>query len=285
MVREFMLVNEKGEKYSLMNIKEYCFLESPNGLGYAYSTNYQQVGNVFVEDVRKIQQGQIIGNLVFLNYENYSKFINYIENSTKVRFLYKVPYEKGTINYYKDIQLEQLTKSEKKKNGMIIESVVFNCLSLWYEENITRYNTQVKENEIKWDFKWNSIFSNRNIKKITYINKGHIEAPIEIKMKGPLVNPTIKLIVEGVVYQELQLKIQIRDDETLLYGSKENEFYINKEKNNILESIINLETLPNFMNIDEIIRIPTNKSCEIKLISENDITEAEIGIFPQYKAV
>ena len=30
MVREFKLINEKGQEYSLMNIKDYCLLTEPS---------------------------------------------------------------------------------------------------------------------------------------------------------------------------------------------------------------------------------------------------------------
>ena len=67
MVREFKLLNEKGQEYSLMDINNHCLLTEPNGLGIAYSTEYQQLGNTFVENLRKTEQGQISGIVILLN--------------------------------------------------------------------------------------------------------------------------------------------------------------------------------------------------------------------------
>ena len=59
MVREFKLINEKGQEYSLMDIYKYCLLTEPSGLGYNYSTEYEQLGDTFIANLRKIEQGQI----------------------------------------------------------------------------------------------------------------------------------------------------------------------------------------------------------------------------------
>lgn len=55
MVREFKLINEKGQEYSLMDIRNYCLLTEPSGLGYSYNREYEQLGNTFVETFRKIR--------------------------------------------------------------------------------------------------------------------------------------------------------------------------------------------------------------------------------------
>ena len=70
MVREFKLINEKGQEFSLMDIYNYTLLTDPSGLGYTYITEYQQLGDTFISNLRNIQQGQINGTLNFINYEN-----------------------------------------------------------------------------------------------------------------------------------------------------------------------------------------------------------------------
>ena len=71
MVREFNLINELGQTYSLMDIENYALLTSPMGLGYSYETEYEQLGNTFVTSLRKLVQGNITGILNFLKYDNY----------------------------------------------------------------------------------------------------------------------------------------------------------------------------------------------------------------------
>ena len=73
MVREFKLINEKGQEFSLMDIYNHTLLTEPSGLGYTYITEYQQLGDTFISNLRNIQQGQISGTLNFINYENYTE--------------------------------------------------------------------------------------------------------------------------------------------------------------------------------------------------------------------
>ena len=38
-VRQFFLLNEKGQEFSLMDIQKYCFLSSPTGLGINFQSD------------------------------------------------------------------------------------------------------------------------------------------------------------------------------------------------------------------------------------------------------
>ena len=92
MVREFNLINEKGQTFSLMDIRNAFLLTEPEGLGYGYNAEYQQLGNTFIENLRTIEQGQISGTANFLEYDNYKTFVDFVENAESLRFGYKIPY-------------------------------------------------------------------------------------------------------------------------------------------------------------------------------------------------
>lgn len=284
MVREFKLVNEKGQEYSLMNINDYCLLTEPNGLGYSYSTEYEQLGNTFITNLRKVEQGQINGTVNFLKYDNYKNFIDFIESAEKLKFSYKIPFEQGVKEYFKDIEIQSLSKSEIQTNGLISESIVFDCLSLWYEENIVIYTIQPETGEIRWDFRWDSRFIDYDTRSLSYINKGHVEAPVLIEMCGHLVNPKIELYIEGELYQTVSFNTEIAEFEKLLYCTKENEFYMKKQNTDgTIEDVYDLDII-SFEN-DNVIRLPINKSCEIKLTADNEVLNAQVTILAYYKAV
>lgn len=284
MVREFKLVNEKGQEYSLMDIHNACLLTEPSGLGYGYSTEYEQLGNTFVSNLRMIEQGKVDGTLNFLNYDNYKNFVDYIEGSETLKFSCKIPLTEGQREFFKDIQIANLSKTEIQPNGVMSESVTFDCLSLWYEENTIIYNVEPQSDEIRWDFTWDSRFTAYDSRNLSYINNGHTEAPIIISITGEVVNPKIELYVEGDLYQTVEINTTIEEFEKLLYCTKENEFYIARQlADGTTESLFNLDTI-NFDN-DNVIRLPKNKSVEIKLTADNDITDAQITILAYYKAV
>lgn len=284
MVREFKLVNEKGQEYSLMNINDYCLLTEPTGLGYSYSTEYERLENTFIANLRKVEQGQINGIVNFLKYDNYKNFIDFIESSEKLKFSYKIPFEQGVKEYFKDVNIQSVPKSEIQTNGLISEPVIFDCLSLWYEENTVIYTIQPETGEIRWDFRWDSRFTDYDSRNLTYINKGHVEAPVLIEMSGHLVNPKIELYIEGELYQTVAFNVEIAEYEKLLYGTKENEFYINRQKTDgTIESLFSLDVI-DFEN-DNVIRLPVNKSCEIRLKADNEVLNAQVTILAYYKAV
>lgn len=284
MVREFKILNEKGQIFSLMDIENYCLLTEPTGLGYTYSTEYEQLGNTFVENLRKLEQGQINAVLNFLNYDNFKNFIDFIESSEELRLAYKIPLQDTQEEYLRDINIQLISKSEKQENGVISESIIIECKSLWYKENIFIYDTTSQEGEMRWDIVWDSRFVSYNVRKLEYTNHGHVDAPILLEISGEVENPKIELYVEGELVQTVELTVTIAEYEKLLYGTKENDFYINKQNTDgTLTSLFDLDVI-NFAN-DNVIRLPKNKSCEIKLSADNDIADAQIKILEYYKAI
>lgn len=284
MVRGFRLLNEKGQSYSLMDIQNNCLLTEPNGLGYSYSTEYEQLGNIFVENLRKFEQGQITGIVNFLKYDNFKELVDFIERAENLKLAYKIPFKNGEREYLKNINIQSLTKSQIQTNGVMNETIVFDCLSLWYEQNTVVYNMEEQEDELRWDFKWNSKFTDYNVRSLSYINNGHVDAPVLIEMNGPVVNPIVELYVEGELYQKVPFSIEIEEYEKLLYGTKENEFYINKQNTDgTLTSLFSLDYI-DFEN-DNVIRLPKNKSCELRLKADNEILNAQVTILAYYKAV
>lgn len=284
MVREFKLVNEKGQEYSLMDIYNHCLLTDPSGLGYSYSTEYEQLGNTFVTNLRKFEQGQISGTANFLSYDNYKNLVDFIEASESLRFSYKIPFQNGQKEYFKDIQIQSITKTQKQTDGILKEIITFDCLSLWYEENTFIHTIQPKTNEIRWNFKWDSKFIDYSTRSVEYINNGHVESPILVEIDGHVENPKIELYVEGQLYQELPFTVEIEEYEKLLYGTKEGEFYLNRQKTDgTLENLFSLDVVD--PKNDEVIRLPKNKSCELRLTANNEILNAKVTIFAYYKAI
>lgn len=155
---------------------------------------------------------------------------------------------------------------------------------MWYEENTTTYTVEQLENEIRWDFEWDSRFSDYASRNLQYINQGHIEAPVYIEIDGNVVNPKIELYVDGELYQTVAVTTTIAQYEKLIYDTKENQFTIAKQNTDgTLQSLFSLDYI-NFEN-DNVIRIPKNKSCEIRLTADNEVLNAQLTIYPRYKAV
>lgn len=283
-VREFKLINEKGQEYSLMDIEEHALLTAPAGLGYGYTDEYQRLGYSYISNLRAIEQGTITGTLNFLKYDNYRNLVDFIEKSSALRFSYTLPFQDGSRTYYRDIQITNLEKTEIQPNGVLSEGVTFSCLGLWYSSTVAYYTMQGGENEMRWDFRWDATFSNYSVRSLTFVNDGHVDAPIELEIDSNVQNPTLQLFVEGELWQEIPFTITIGNYEKLLYGTKEDDFYLLKEEvDGTRINIFNLGVVD--LDTDNVLRIPKGKSCEIRLLADNDITKATITIYTYYKAI
>lgn len=284
MVREFKLKNEKGQEYSLMDIEKYCLLTEPSGLGYSYSTEYEQLGNSFFTNLRKLEQGIITGVANFLNYENFMDFGNFVESAKKLQLVYSIPYEGKKKTFYRDINIKSIGKSEKQKDGVLSETVEFECLSLWYEQNETTFKIEPQKNEMRWNFKWDTIFNDNSSQSINYENKGQTDAPIFFEISGPTSNLILQIYKNSELVQEVKVKANILKYERLIYSSKENEFAIKKFKTDgTEESLFDLDII-DFEN-NNVIRIPKDTICELRIKSDNVIENAKLTIYPQYKCI
>ena len=267
-----------------MDIQNNCLLTEPNGLGYSYSTEYEQLGNIFVENLRKFEQGQITGIVNFLKYDNFKELVDFIERAENLKLAYKIPFKNGEREYLKDINIQSLTKTQIQTNGIISETITFECLGLWYEENTIEYTINPIENEIRWDFIWDTTFNDNNSQSIIYKNEGHVPAPILMEINGPVLNPVVEIYINDILYQRVEIKTTIAEYESLIYNSKEAEFTIKRIKTDgTAEELYDLDII-DFEN-DNVIRLPKNKTCEIRLRANSTIENAKLTIFPQYKSV
>ena len=284
MVREFYIENETGQRFSMMDIEKGCFLSSPTGLGISYDIQYEQIGNNFIPNSKKNTQGQPGGELIFKKYDNYRKFIDFVENAENLKFVYKIPFENGLKEYFRDIDISSIDKTEIGTDAVLRVPAIFNCKTLWYEENTIIYTIEPQTDEIRWDFRWDSKFSDYNNRNLNYINNGHIEAPILIEIDGNVINPKIELYVEGKLYQTVEITAEIKEYEKLIYDTRENQFCIDRQNTDgSRTSLFSLDNIK-FEN-DNVIRLPCGRSCEIRLTADNEVLNARITIFPRYKAV
>lgn len=285
MVREFKLLNESGQSFSLMDIENAVLLTDPSGLGYAYETEYERVGTSFIANARNIAQGQIGGTVNSLNYDNLRKLGNFIEKAESLRFSYKVPYTTGPREFFKDVNIVSLEKTEIQPNGVLSQAIVFDCLSLWYEENQTVYDAS-GEDEMRWDFTWDARYISFDTRSLIYDNQGHIPAPISVEISGEVIKPKIEVIVDNEVVASIEVPVDIGQYEKFQYSSETENLYIRKVladgtyENLFTKAYINI-------NNNNIFRLPLGAS-EIRLTAnegEDEIPSAKVTIYPQYKVV
>lgn len=281
-IRRFLIENEKGQQFRMDSLKEGCLLINPSDLGYSYNTDFKQLGNDFIENNRKIEQQKPKGTAYFKSYDKYKEFVDFIESSIRLKWIYIIPFESGSKKYYRDVIIQRLDKTEKKSAWLSCE-IEFAGKSLWYEQNETIFTIEKYKDEMRYDYKWNSRYINYNTRSITYNNKGHVEAPIQVEINGYVKNPTITILVDNEEYASIIIPITIEEYEKLLYSSKTGEIHIQKQNTDgTLENLWKQQYID--ITKQNIFKLPIGV-CEIRLTADDDISNAKLIIYPQYKAV
>ena len=264
-----------------MDIEKCCFLSFPTGLGYSNDIQFIQIENDFIADIKKIAQGQISGELIFKKYDNFKKFIDFIEGAEDLRLVYRIPLENETIEYYKDIDVSTVEKGEFGTDGVLRIPITFMCKSLWYEAKEVVYNIDSVTNELRWDFNWNSAFTSYDNRNIIFENKGHTNAPFKLELNGEIISPKITILEDEKEIGMLDLTgLTINSGEKFIYNTKDTREQIYKEGKDGKENLFSFLN-PNFINFYKL-RKGVSK---IRLEADNEITNGKLTIYVQYKAV
>ena len=284
-VREFNLINVKGQKFSLMDIENFSLLTDPDGLGYTYSNSYTKVGEVFINNLKVQEQTQISGICNFLYYENYTNLVNFIESSKSLRLNYKVPLKDGSQKeYFKNIEIQSLGKTEKDSTGVLSCPITFDMISLWYEEKEYTYDMSAKDNEVRWDFRWGSRFANYNSRKLEFNNTGHTLAPIYLEIDGAISNPEIIVTDsnDNVLF-DLLIEIEIEQYEKFIYSSVDGDLRIAKQNiDGTYENLFKQAYIDITKN--NIFKLPLGSS-NITIQADDEIVSAKLNIYPYYRSI
>lgn len=281
-VRRFLIANEKGQQFRLDSLKEGCFLTSPSNLGYSYNVDFVQLGHDFIQNNRKIEQKKPSGTLYFKSYDKVKEFCDFVESSQKLKWIYIIPFENEEKIYYRDVSIIKLDKTEKTGRWLACPAQ-FASLSLWYEQNETIFKIETYEDEMRYNYRWNSRYIDYNTRTIQFNNKGHVEAPFQVEIDGFVQNPTVSVFVDNEEYASIKIPITINEYEKLLYSSKVGEVYIQKQ--NVDGTKVSLWK-NQYIDIKKqnIFKLPLGVS-EIRLTADDDVLNAKLTIFPQYKVV
>lgn len=230
-IRNFYFENELGERIDCQDINGNLFLYEVKGLGYEEEIDYVQVGNSFVENSRKMKQNQIDGELEFYNmtYDEYSNFVNFILNAKELKLIY-VPKTTNRVEYYRDIDLFKIEKLEEDDYNVLPCPISMNAKTLWYEKQETTKDMSKQNREMRWNFRWDSKFTDYSNRSVLFENKGHTEAPFLLEVAGYVINPAISIFVDNEEISKLKLNITLEEYEKLLYCTKDNDLYIMKQK-------------------------------------------------------
>lgn len=246
-IRNFYFENEIGQRVDCQKINGSLFLFNITGLGFEKNVEYVQIGNSFIKNKEKIKQGIIEGELEFydMTYDEYSNFIDFVLKSESLKLIY-IPKKSNRVEYYRDIDVVKIEKNDEDDFNVLTSPISIYCTSLWYKENTVIYMGDEAENEIRWDFDWDSKFTDYENRNLIFENKGHVEAPFLLKMNGYVLNPKVQVYVNKQKIYELALNITIEENEKLMYSTKDNGLFLYKvHTDGTIENLFNYLDLNN----------------------------------------
>lgn len=281
-IRNFYFENELGQRVDCQKVNGNLFLFNITGLGFEKDVEYVQIGNSFIKNKEKIKQGIIEGELEFydMTYDEYSNFIDFVLKSESLKIIY-IPKKNNRIEYYRDIDVVKIEKNDEDDFNVLTSPITIFCTSLWYKENNVVYMAEETENEMRWDFDWDSKFTDYENRNLVFENKGHVEAPFLLEMNGYVLNPKIQVYVNKQKIYELALDITIEENEKLMYSTKDNDLFLY-----LIHADNSQENLFNYLDLNNInfFKLPKGVS-EVRISGENEILNTRLTIFEEYVAV
>lgn len=184
-MREFYLINGKGNRYSLMDVKHW--LHAPNNLGAKFNSRYEQIGANFIRTKKITQPDDITGNLLFTGknkYQDYSDFISFA-SIEPLTLLYVSDEE-----YRASVDISSISKSEIV-NSILTCTINFKRLSRWYKRYYIFNDGNVKDGKI-YDYGFNYKYTEMEPETAIVQSDSGYESPTQITIYGPCINPTWK---------------------------------------------------------------------------------------------
>lgn len=276
-MNEFYLIDENNTRFSLKNFSEKAFIPSVSGLGYKHNLNYVKVGNFYKTDFKEIAQGSLSGTTVFSSYENYQSFINFVENASSLRLIYK-PID---TEYFRDVDFEGITNVIAKGSTTEAEISLF-CKSLYYTATDTRFAVETIEGSSQYDLRFDYTFNDFASTDIFFTNSGHAEAQLIAEIYGYIENPKIELYQNDVLLYTVAFNTTLLSGEKIIYSARDGQNYIKKEDASGAQT--NAIAMLDLAN-DNFFRIPKGTS-KIVVSSDSGIySKVTFRILTSYKGV
>lgn len=280
MIRQFSLQNEYAQTYPL-SLPGGAFLYEPEGLGYELDASYRLIGNSWVADYKKDRQVPIKASVMFIPgnpYNTEAEFLNFVRTSKKLVLVYTTT--AGT--WMKDVDLTIYEKSEIGAGGVLQCPITLMPKSLWYSNNRQTFSISVgtSSDALIYPYRWPARFQATVNGTISLTNDGSVEAPFTCTWHGPVVNPTLQLMEDGVETARCEITGEAVEGETINYSSRDGDLYVYKESSGTKTNLVSGLDINN----NNFFKIPIGTS-ELRFSADAQITRPIVlSVYKLYRA-
>ena len=282
-MRKFSLLNEYNQEFALNDVRT-GFFDSPAGLGWSASYSYTRFGTAFISNEITEIQSKITGNLVFATATPYNakqQFIHFVRGAKKL--VLKWTTTAGT--YLKDVDLVQFDVSEIGEGSVLECPVVLMGKSLWYSPTVLTLvvgAATLGEVETIWPIEFPAVWRALSSGSVVAHNDGSNPAAIQIVFNGPIANPVVKVIQDGIEVSKVEINSTINAGEYIYYSSRDTDLYCYSVST--LGVVTNLTPGLSILN-ENFVKLPVGEST-IAFSADSAITATiQTKVFREYKAV
>ena len=235
-------------------------------------------------------QSTVTGDLVFIGdnaYADYRSFVDWCNGSESLHLIY-MPY--GTTEFYRDVQITYLTKTELTDTRWLTVPASFACLSPWYRAAPTSMAMSTESGYVlKYPYSYSKelIYSSSSAGSMAadIPAGGHIPAAFELTYKGAIINPKISLVgsSSNITYGICALNTTLTDNESFTVST----FY-GKCRVEITDASGNTTDALNDVDLayEPFPRIPVNEDCVLLMSADSDIGgRATVRVYYYYRSV
>ena len=280
-MREFYLLNEIGERYDLNT--ENCLFTNPAGLGTEMTSALADMDDGFyLTSKETFTSGQIVGDVNFCGhnpYADYRAFVDWCYKGYKLIFGYK-PY--GAEEYYCDVDLTSLAKSDIGSGAILSSTIMFTKKTPWYKPTARLINIEPSSAaspssfDLVFDFEF---VNDEQSGEISVNSNGHLPSALKVVADGALVNPTIELTKNGSTISKMEL-----DDLTVSSGSVLTWSSVYTDCRIDVDGVSKISKL-NLAN-ENFFRIPMGDGYKLKITSEQAVSlNAVVYVYDYYRSV
>lgn len=209
-MREFYLINGKGNRYSLMDVNHW--LHEPSNLGAKFNSKYEQIGANFVRTKRITAPDDITGTVMFTGgdlYAKYSEFVRFI--TIEPLTLVYVSSEE----YQVSVDVVSVSKSEIDTDRTLKCEINLKRLSRWYKP-INLYNNGDVSGGKVYDYSFDYHYTEDEPETAIVQSDSGYESPTKITIYGPIKNPYWMHYINGDLVTQGSVTCEITSDKKLV---------------------------------------------------------------------
>lgn len=280
MPRRFWLQNTAGARLSLNEV-DGAFFAYPSGLGYDMGNAYANTdGGFFAQTRVRDRQSIITGDLFFPGYAEFSAAADWLASGEATQLVYA---PQGT-EYYRDIDITSLGKTEIEAPGWLRCSVAFTVRSPWYvpgHESIAiqpaaQDLSKAKRYAYRYAYRYTALGAAGGV---TITAEGHYPAAVRVFIPGPVTNPVIELETpDGAVLGRCAPSVVVPTGGELVYDSRIGSASVRSGDTDLMPYID--------ISDNNFFRLPQGTPARLTISAETVITGTiEVDVFQYYRVV